>query len=131
MAQMGIFQVDIEVAAPGKRPRWTLLKAVMVDSGREVTWLPDTLLRSLGIGVFKKDEPFVTADGRRISRDVGIALIRCGEFKTVDEVVFAKPGDLRLLGSRTLEGFNALVDSRRKRLVAAGPMPAANAQTFD
>jgi hypothetical protein len=64
-------------------------------------------------------------DGRHITRDVGIALIRCGEFKTVDEVVFAKPGDLKLLGARTLEGFNALVDPRRKRLVAAGPIPAA------
>ena len=97
----------------------------MVDSGAEVSWLPEEALRSLGIDVFKKDEPFVTADGRTITRDVGIALIRCGEFKTVDEVVFAKPGDLKLLGARTLEGFNALVDSRRKRLVAAGPMPAA------
>lgn len=96
-----------------------------MDSGAEITWLPEETLRALGVGVFKKDEPFVTADGGRITRDVGIALIRCGEFKTVDEVVFAKPGDLRLLGARTLEGFNALVDARRKRLVAAGPMPAA------
>jgi len=98
---------------------------MLVDSGSEVTWVPDDTLRKLRIGVFKKDEAFVTADGRRITRDVGIALIRCGDFKTVDEVVFAKPGDLRLLGARTLEGFNALVDSRRKRLVAAEPMPAA------
>lgn len=122
---MGTFHVDIELAQPTRHPRWTTLKHVMVDSGSEVTWLPEDVLHAKGIGVFKKDEPFVTADGRRITRDVGIALIRCGEFKTVDEVVFAKPGDLRLLGARTLEGFNALVDARRKRLVAAGPMPAA------
>jgi hypothetical protein len=30
-----------------------------------------------------------------------------------------------LLGSRTLEGFGAMVDARRKKLVAAGPHPAA------
>jgi predicted aspartyl protease len=124
---MGTFHVDIELGRPGRRPHWTALNRVMVDTGGEVTWLPEDVLRQLGIGVFKKDELFVTADGRRISRDVGIALLRCGEFKTVDEVVFAKPGDLRLLGARTLEGFNALVDARRKRLVAAGPMPAAAA----
>ncbi len=41
------------------------------------------------------------------------------------KVVFARPGDLQLLGARTLEGFNAVVDSRRKRLVAAGPIAAA------
>jgi predicted aspartyl protease len=122
---MGTFRVDIEMARPGRHPRWNQLADVMVDSGAEITWLPEQTLREVGIDVFKKDEPFVTADGRHITRDVGIALIRCGEFKTVDEVVFAKPGDLRLLGARTLEGFNALVDARRKRLVAAGPMPAA------
>ena len=58
-----------------------------------------------------------------------MAVIECGEFKTVDEVVFAQPGDLSLLGARTLEGFNAQVDSRKKRLVAAGPMPVASAKS--
>jgi predicted aspartyl protease len=122
---VGTFHVDIELARPGRKPRWHLLKRVMVDTGAEVSWLPEESLRALGVDVFKKDKPFVTADGRRVTRDVGIALIRSGAFKTVDEVVFAKPGDLKLLGARTLEGFNALVDARRKRLVAAGPMPAA------
>ena len=37
------------------------------------------------------------------------------------------PGDLQLLGARTLEGFAARVDSRQKRLVASGPIPAAGA----
>ena len=58
-------------------------------------------------------------------QEVGYAIIRCGEFETIDEVVFAEKGDLQLLGARTLEGFNAVVDAKRKRLVAAGPMPAA------
>jgi hypothetical protein len=48
-----------------------------------------------------------------------------GRHFTIDEVVFAEPGDLLLLGARTLEGLNLTVDSRRKRLVAAGPLPAA------
>lgn len=43
----------------------------------------------------------------------------------MDEVVFAKEGDLKLLGSRTLQGFGATIDARRKKLVAAGPIPAA------
>jgi hypothetical protein len=43
----------------------------------------------------------------------------------VDEVVFAQPGDLALLGARTLEGFGARVDPRLKRLVASGPHLAA------
>jgi predicted aspartyl protease len=122
---VGTFYVDVELARPGRKPRWHPLNHVMVDSGAEVSWLPEDSLRAIGIEVFKKDEPFITADGRQVTRDVGIALIRCAEFKTVDEVVFARPGDLKLLGARTLQGFNALVDPRRKRLVAAGPIPAA------
>ena len=41
------------------------------------------------------------------------------------EVVFGRTGDLALLGAHTLEGFNASVDLRRKRLVPSGPIPAA------
>jgi hypothetical protein len=46
------------------------------------------------------------------------------EFFTIDEVVFAEKGDRLLLGARTLEGLNLTVDSKRKKLVAAGPLPA-------
>ncbi len=38
-------------------------------------------------------------------------------------MLLAKPGDLTLLGARTLEGFNATIDPRKKRLVAEGPPP--------
>ncbi len=65
------------------------------------------------------------ANGQRITRSVGFAIIRIGKAFTVDEVVFAERGDLLLLGARSLEGLNLTVDSRRKRLVAAGPLLAA------
>lgn len=97
----------------------------MVDTGAEMTWLPEAELRSIGVEVFKRDQLFVMANGQYVTRHVGVAIIECGEFKTVDEVVFAQPGDLSLLGARTLEGFNALVDSKKKKLVAAGPISAA------
>jgi hypothetical protein len=47
------------------------------------------------------------------------------KFFTIDELVFAEKGDLLLLGARTLEGLNLTVDSKRKKLVTAGPLPAA------
>ena len=65
------------------------------------------------------------ANGQQITRSVGFAVIRLNKNFTVDEVVFAEKGDLLLLGARTLEGLNLHVDSARKRLVAAGPLPAA------
>lgn len=124
---MGAFKVDLRVAKPGRKPRWARVPQVMVDSGAELSWLPEIDLRSAGIEVFKKDQLFVMANGQYITRDVGIALLETGEFRTVDEVVFAKPGDLKLLGARSLEGFNAVVDARKKRLVPAGPIPVAPA----
>lgn len=44
-----------------------------------------------------------------------------------DEVVFGEPGDLVLLGSRSLEGLNFRVDPWTKQLLDAGPAPAAAA----
>jgi hypothetical protein len=76
-------------------------------------------------GIAKKDVPFVMANGVAITRDVGYAVVKTNGFETVDEVVFAQPGDMKLLGSQTLEGFGATVDARKKRLVAAGPQLAA------
>ena len=122
---MGLFSIEIEFAKPGRKAQWKNTGAVIVDGGSELTWLPEDKLRALRIDVFRKDQVFIMANGQQVTRDVGIALIRSGEFKTVDEVVFAKQGDLCLLGARPLEGFNALVDPRRKKLVAGGPIPAA------
>ncbi len=125
---MGVFTVDVRVTKPG-RPRWKTFRRVIVDTGAEMTWLPEVDLRSAGVETFKRDQLFVMANGQYVTRHVGMAVIECGEFKTVDEVVFAQPGDLSLLGARTIEGFNAHVDSRKKRLVAAGPIPVASART--
>jgi predicted aspartyl protease len=64
-------------------------------------------------------------NGQLITRSVGFAIIRLDSYFTVDEVVFAEKGDLLLLGARTLEGLNLTIDSRKKKLLASGPIPAA------
>jgi predicted aspartyl protease len=68
---------------------------------------------------------FKMANGTLVTRSVGFAIIRVGRQLTIDEVVFAEKGDLSLLGARTLAGLSLVVDSARKRLVAAGPIPVA------
>ena len=68
---------------------------------------------------------FIMANGQEITRSIGFAIIRVGKEFTTDEVVFAQKGDLQLLGARSLEGLNLKVDSRNKKLVAAGPFVAA------
>ena len=98
---------------------------MLVDSGSEYTWAPAKSLEKIGIDREKKDVLFVMAKGQQITRSVGFAIIRLDKNFTVDEVVFAERGDLLLLGARSLEGLNLTVDSPRKKLVTAGPLPAA------
>lgn len=99
----------------------------MVDTGAESTWIDATVLEAIGIERRKKDLQFQLANGQIVSRSVGYAVLRVDKAETVDEVVFAERGDLQLLGARALEGLNLQVDSRRKRLVAAGPIVSAAA----
>ena len=109
-----------------ERARSAIVSNVLVDTGSEDTWIPTRTLEKLGIGREKKDLAFVMANGQLVTRSVGFAIIRVDKCFTVDEVVFAEKGDLLLLGARTLEGLNLTVDSRRKKLVAAGPIPVAS-----
>jgi predicted aspartyl protease len=121
---MGTFRVDCTVEDTSQR-RKAVVEKMLVDTGSDNTWIPATVLEKLGVKRQKKDLTFVRANGQQITRPVGFVVLRCGEFFTIDEVVFGEPGDLLLLGARTLEGCNARVDSKRKRLVAAGPILAA------
>ena len=98
---------------------------LLVDTGSEYTWLPAAKLSKIGVKREKKDVRFVMANGEVVTRNVGFAILLVGKAFTIDEVVFAEPGDLLLLGARTLEGLNLTVDSAKKKLVAAGPVPAA------
>jgi predicted aspartyl protease len=122
---MGSFHLDGEVSVVRKSARAVAVRGMLVDSGSEFTWIPENLLKQAGIAVVKKDLVFEMANGMNVTRSTGYAIVRAAGFETVDEVVFGQPGDLTLLGARTLEGFGAYVDSRKKRLVAAGKHVAA------
>jgi predicted aspartyl protease len=110
------------MAAPDKS---AVVEELIVDTGSEYTWIPTEILSTVGVEVRKRDEQFVMANGEIITRDIGYAILRVDGFETVDEIVFARAGDLNLLGARTLEGFGAVIDAEKKRLVAAGPHLAA------
>src|SRR5438128_1857631 len=123
---MGTFHVRCKIENISARDKSVIVPKMLVDTGSEYTWVSAATLEKIGIEREKKDVPFIMANGQRITRSVGFAIIRLDKFFTVDEVVFAEKGDLLLLGARTLEGLNLAVDSRNKKLVAAGPVPAAS-----
>src|SRR3989304_9164630 len=99
VSSMGSFTVNIEVAKPTSRPEFARVPRLLVDTGSEMTWIAERILRSMKIDVRKKDQAFIMANGQPITRDVGYAIIRSGELETLDGVVFAQPGDLQLLGA--------------------------------
>ena len=122
---MGTFSVGCRIENSVDRSRRATLPRVLVDSGSGYTWVPGATLEKIGIAREKKVLEFVMANSQRITRSVGFAIIRVDKSLTIDEVVFAEKGDLLILGARSLEGLNLTVDSRRKKLMAAGPLPAA------
>jgi predicted aspartyl protease len=122
---MGTFSVDCRIENIVDRKKGVEVPQVLVDTGSEYTWITGEALAKIGLKREKKDLQFVMANGTVITRNVGFAIVRVDDAFTVDEVVFAEEGDLQLLGARSLEGMNLTVDARRKKLVAAGPLPAA------
>jgi predicted aspartyl protease len=122
---MGCFNVGARIENASNRSRVAVVPKLLVATGSEYTWIGGSTLESIGIKREKKDVQFVMANGTRITRAVGFAVIRVNDAFTVDEVVFAEKGDLILLGARTLEGLALVVDSRKKKLVASGPLPVA------
>jgi hypothetical protein len=122
---MDTFRVNCNIVHVQQVKRTVRVSKLLVDIESELTWILEEALKRAGISVVNKDVPFLMANGQTITRSIGFAIIRADGFQTVDEVVFGQPGDLSMLGSRTLEGFGATVDPQKKKLVAAGPRPAS------
>jgi predicted aspartyl protease len=123
---MGSFRVDVEIENPARPGERRTLRSVLVDTGAELSWVPAEVLESLGIERYNTWH-FRQAEGTILERRTGAAFIHVAGKRTSDDVVFGEPGDLVLLGSRTLEGLNFRIELVTKRLVDAGPAPAAAA----
>ena len=116
--------IDIEIENPQRPGAKHVLRSVLVDTGAELSWMPAAVLESLGIA--RHDQRwFRQADGTVLERWVGPTFIHAGGKRATDDVVFGEPGDLVLLGARSLAGLNLRIDPVNKRLVDAGPAPAA------
>src|SRR3954470_10719003 len=126
MSDMGTFRISIEIENPAVPGRRVDLQSVLVDTGSELSWVPAPILESLGI-TRRKVSHFRQANGTILERWTGSAWIYAAETSATDDVVFGEPGDMVLLGARTLEGLNLRVDPVAKQLVDAGPAPAAHA----
>jgi len=122
--EMETFRVNVEVENPARPGRRRLLRDVLVDTGAELSWFPAEVLESLGVERRRKWR-FRQADGTILERWTSVVEIHVEGKGAGDEVVFGELGDLVLLGCRSLEGLNFKVEPLTRRLVDAGPAPAA------
>jgi hypothetical protein len=106
---MGTFRVAVEIENPLRPGNRRLVPSVLVDTGVELSWFPASVLDSLGIQrryVWR----FRQADGTVLERWTGLAFVHVAGVNASDDVVFGEPGDLILLGARSLEGLNLRVE---------------------
>ncbi|MGD1085309.1 MAG: hypothetical protein ABSA47_11255 [Verrucomicrobiota bacterium] len=118
-----MFKVNVIARNPKSEDLATKPLPALVDSGSELTWLPADVLKGAGITPRRK-RVFATATKQQIEREVGYAILSAEGYETNDEVVFAEPGDMTLLGVRTLEGFGVMVDNIGHRFVATTTIAA-------
>lgn len=122
---MSLFKVSVVARNTKDETRVSVPVDALVDTGSELTWLPRQVLEATGIASIRK-RSFSTATRRMVTRETGYAILTAEGFETVDEVVFAEPGDLSLLGVRTIEGFGVNVISSwgdRCELIARKTLP--------
>ena len=124
---MGTFRTEVEIENPALPGERRTISNALVDTGAELSWFPRSILEELGVEP-RKVWHFRQMDGTVLGRWTGAVNVFVAGIWTVDEVVFGEPGDLVLLGARSLEGLNLRVELATKRLVDAGPAPAAAAE---
>jgi len=123
---MGTFRVDVEIENPARPGERRALRSVLVDTGAESSWVPAEILESFGVGRNNKWR-FRQADRTILQRWTGGVSGYVAGKRAAHQAVLGGPGDLVLLGSRTLEGLNFRIEPVTKRLIDAGPAPAAAA----
>lgn len=121
---MGSFRIDVTLGNPGRPGARREVRNVLVDTGAELSCFPGDVLESLGIERGKKLR-FRQADGSVLERWTGSGVVYAMDTYATDDLVFGEPGDLVLLGARSLEGLNLRIDPVHRILVDGGPMPLA------
>src|SRR3989441_13225836 len=120
---MSTFKVNIVAQNTKDETQVSQPTEVLVDAGSKLTWLHKDLLTGINIKAVRKRN-FSTATRQIVTREAGYAILSAEGFETVDEVVFAEPSDMALLGVRTLEGFGVMVDNVAHRFIPTATIVA-------
>ena len=126
---MGTFRVEMGIGDP-QGLRYEYVEA-LVDSGSTYNILPASLLRQLGVEVWRSGT-FRFADGRSIRRDLGQTWVRIDGQEAIAPTVFGNEDAQPLLGAVTLEIFGLGIDPIGMRLIPVeGLMMSVSATLTD
>lgn len=106
--------LEIEVGNPAN-PHVTEKVEFLIDSGAIYSVVPTPMLERLAIKPVTEQQ-FRLADGSKIVRKKGIALLRYGERVGGADVIFGEEDDSTLLGAFTLEALGLSLDPLRREL---------------
>jgi len=112
---LGEFRVQVVVVNPRTGARSEEITA-LVDTAATLTVVPRDVLQQLGIQTIRRVS-LLLADGRRIEREVGEALVQVNGDAVPSRIVFGESGDPVLLGLTILEQLGLAVDPVQRRLV--------------
>lgn len=88
----------------------------MVDCGAEFTKLPAVVLGMVGAAP-TLERTLTLANGQKMRRGIGLAVLRIGARECTDYVAFGHPKDVPVIGARTLARMGLVVDTVGKRLL--------------
>jgi clan AA aspartic protease len=111
---MSVFLYPIEIG-DSEQNRFETIQA-WVDSGSSYTWVPSSILTTLGFTPSFKRR-FVLADGGIVEKDVCQVPLRIGHETIISLVVFGDENSEPLLGATALEDFGLGIDPINHTLI--------------
>jgi clan AA aspartic protease len=112
---MGTFEVTLTISNPAAGTRSATV-GLLVDTGATLSWIPRATLESIGIQPVARRR-FLLADGRRIERDTGVAILTLDGVVVGVTVAFAEAGEGSVLGATALEALGVAVDPVERKLL--------------
>ena len=68
---MGMFYIGCKVENHKEPKKAAVVSKLLVDTGSEFTWLPEEVLKQIGVQPVKKDLQIQMANGQIVTRTVG------------------------------------------------------------
>ena len=117
---MGMTDVELTIKNPIKASK-TISADFLVDSGVAYTVVPKQIVEELDLKPSFYRE-FTLADGKKVKRAIGSAIVRYGDEEISSPVVLGEKNDSALLGAITLEAFGLALDPFQRKIYKAKMM---------